>query len=358
MTTPALACAVLLAGAPFAHLRFDPDTVLTRLAPTRAVAHPERGEIVIHLAPVDLPAGTVHDGMHGEGGGHGHGVVPPVALVELPVDGSFYGFRAEVVDSLGRPLPPALIHHVNVIDPDHRELFLPISRRAAAAGRETGDVALPWLFFGVPFQRGQRFVVSGMLHNPLETSYHDVRVRVVLQYTPARRPWPLIRGAPFQLDVAFPVGDKSFDLPPGRSERSYEASPAIPGTIVGIGGHLHDYGVSIELANARTGEVIWRAEPERDGAGRLKSIPIGRLYGPTRLGTRIEPGERYRVTVVYDNPTGRTLPGGGMGVVGGLFVPDDSVSWPRVNPADTLYIKDLLHATRQLKGAAVAHSGH
>jgi hypothetical protein len=346
---------VLAAGPAGLPARFDPDTVLAHLTAARAVVHPERGEIVIHLAPVDLPVSEGGGAHHGR---HEHGRFPPVALTELPADGSLYGFRAEVIDALGRELPAALIHHVNVIDPDNRELFLPIARRLAAAGRETGDVTLPRLLFGIPFARGQRIVVNAMLHNPLDVSYRDVRVRVVLLYTPARRPWPLYRGAPFQLDVAFPVGDKSFDLPPGRSERSYEASPAIAGTIVAIGGHLHDYGVSIELANASTGEVIWRAEPQRDAEGRLQSIPVGRLYKLGRLGVHVDPGERYRVTVVYDNPTGRTLPAGGMGVVGGLFVPDDPAQWPRVNPTDTLYITDLLHATRQLGASTMAHSGH
>ncbi|HEX9704890.1 MAG TPA: hypothetical protein VGA20_06555 [Gemmatimonadales bacterium] len=333
----------------------DPQEPLSRLPSARTVAHPERGEIVIYLAPVDLPAGTAHEG-------HGHGYdyrgQPPVALAVLPAEGALFGFRAEVIDSLGRPLPATLIHHVNVIDPDNRELFLPISRRLVAAGRETGQMALPWFFFGIPFERGQRLVVSAMLHNPLGTAYHGVRVRVVLRYTPSKRPWPLFAGAPFQLDVAFPVGDKSFDLPPGRSERSYEASPAVPGTIVAIGGHMHEYGVRIELANVRTGEVIWSVEPERDASGKLASIPVGRLYRLGKLGAPVVPSERYRVTVVYENPTGRALPAGGMGVVGGLFVPDEGVKWPRVDVADSLYVKDLLHATRQLALIDVAHAGH
>jgi hypothetical protein len=333
----------------------DPETPLSRLQSIRAIVHAERGEIVMHLAPIDLPAGLVHEE---HGSGHAHGGFPPVGLVVLPVDGALYGFRAEVVDSLGRPLPSVLIHHVNVIDPDHRELFLPISRRLLAAGRETGALELPWMLFGVPFERGQRLVVNAMLHNPLETSYYGVRVRVVLRFTPASRPWPFFPGVPFQLDVAFPVGDKSFDLPPGRSERSYEASPAVPGTIVAIGGHVHDYGVRLELVNARTGEVIWAVEPERNAAGRLESIPVGRLYGWGRLGASLLPTERYRVTVVYDNPTGRTLAAGGMGVVGGLFVPDDDVVWPRVDVSDSLYVKDLLHATRLTAGGTVARAGH
>src|ERR1700747_974153 len=61
-----------------------------------------------------------------------------------------YGFPVLFVSSLGRPLPDELIHHFNLIDPDHRELFLPISRRLLAAGHETGTVRLPWLLFGVP----------------------------------------------------------------------------------------------------------------------------------------------------------------------------------------------------------------
>jgi hypothetical protein len=218
-------------------------------------------------------------------------------------------------------------------------------------------MALPWVLFGVPFERGQRLVVTAMLHNPLDESFAGARVRVVLLYTPAGRPWPFFRGSPFQLDVAFPVGDKSFDLPPGRSSRSYEASPAIPGTIVAIGGHLHDYGVRIELTNAATGQVIWRAEPQRDSLGKLQSIPVGRLYGVNRLGAQVSPSERYRVTVVYENPTGRTLPDGGMGVVGGLFVPDDTVTWPGVDRASELYQRDLLHATRNLARIIAVNRG-
>jgi hypothetical protein len=268
----------------------------------------------------------------------------------LPVGGFAYGFRVEVTDGAGRALPAELIHHVNLIHPDSRELFLPISRRVLAAGRETGPQRMPWLFFGVPLDAGQRLIVVALLHNPTGRDFHDVRVRLVLQYTPEGRPWPLFEGYPFQLDVAFPAGDKSFDLPPGRSVRSYEASPAVPGRIVAIGGHMHDYGVSIELRDVTTGVVIWRAEPITDSTGHLQRIPVGRLYGLTRLGVPVTPEHRYRVTVVYDNPTGAVVPEGGMGVVGGVFLLDRGVTWPRVDLEGRLYWKDLLHATR---GAAV-----
>jgi len=50
--------------------------------------------------------------------------------------------------------------------------------------------------------------------------------------------------------------------------------------------------------------------------------------------------------VSYDNPTGQSIPDGGMGVVGGLFIPDRGSAWPATDPADSLYQRDLRHAMR------------
>ncbi len=313
------------------------DAQLGDLPVAQVTNDARKGELVIELAPVDLPAGA----------GHHHGLdQPPVSVAEFPTGGMIYGFRTELVDETGRQLAPQLIHHFNVLDPSHRELFLPIAQRIAAGGKETGVIRMPWLLFGSPFTRGSKVVASAMLHNPTAESYRGVRVRVVLYYIAENRPWPLFRVFPWQLDVGFPVGDKSFDLPPGRSERAYEGSPAVAGDIAVIGGHLHEYGLSIELSDATTGELIWRAQPARDAKGDVVAMPIGKLYGLTHIGTHIVPEHRYRVRVVYDNPTGKVLPEGGMGVVAGLFVPDGDAPWPAINPNDSLYQQDLRHFLR------------
>jgi hypothetical protein len=294
------------------------------------------GTLVLDLAPMDLPANTPH-----------HGIAqPPVATLEIPESGSIYGFRVQVVDSAGHELPDELIHHFNLIDPDHRELFLPISRRLLAAGHETGAIRLPRLLFGVPLKRGEHVVASAMVENLTPAAYRGARVRLVMSFTPEKRPWPLFSASPWQMDVAFPVGDKSFTLPPGRSSRAYEGSPAVPGKIVGLGGHMHDYGRVIEFADVTTGEEIYRAAPVADSSGRIASIPIAMLYGWTRLGVHIVPEHRYRIAVSYDNPTGAPIPDGGMGVVGGLFVPDRGVTWPAAEPGDSLYQQDYRHYMR------------
>src|SRR5213080_865441 len=236
------------------------------------------GTLVLDLAPIDLPANTPHHAL----------AQPPVATLEIPENGFIYGFRVQVVDSAGHALPDELIHHFNLIDPDHRELFLPISRRLLAAGHETGTIRLPRLLFGLPLKRGEHVVASGMVENLTPAAYRRARVRLVMSFTPAKRPWPLFSASPWQMDVAFPVGDKSFTLPPGRSARSYEGSPAVRGTIVGLGGHMHDYGRVIEFADVTTGEVIYRAAPVADSGGHIESIPIAMLFGWTRRGVHID----------------------------------------------------------------------
>jgi len=261
------------------------------------------------------------------------------------------------VDSAGHGLPAGLIHHFNLIDPDHRELFLPISRRILAAGRETGAIRLPWLLFGLPLKRGEHVVASAMVENLTPVAYAAARVRLVMNFTPTGRPWPLFRASPWQMDVAFPVGDKSFVLPPGRSSHSYEGSPAVPGKIVGLGGHMHDYGRLIEFVDATTGDAIYRAAPVADSAGRIEAVPISMLYGWTHLGVHIVPAHRYRVAVAYDNPTGRSIPDGGMGVVGGLFVPDRGIEWPAADPRDSLYQRDYRHYMRLEGGHQMPMAG-
>ncbi len=306
---------------------------------TTITKSPAGNELIMELPAVDLPAGTMVD--------------QAASVGEFPLNGSLYAFHAEIVDEHGRRLSNDLLHHMNVMDPSERELFLPISRRLLASGKETGEIRFPWLLFGARVRAGERILANAMLHNPTDVSYHGVKVRLVLSYVPDNRPWPLFSVVPWQLDVAFPVGDKTFDLPPGRSERAYEGSPAVPGKIIMIGGHVHDYATTIELWDATTGKLLWHGEPVAPAPGQPAVVPPGRMYSLTRIGLSVMPTHRYRVRVVYNNTSGHAIPVGGMGVIGGLFRPDKDAVWPATNPQDTLYQKDLRHFMGPVEQVAV-----
>lgn len=300
------------------------------------------GELLVEVGPVDLPA--MADADHGH-----HGIFPPVKTVSIPVHGYLYGFDYEVVDGAGDSLPRAILHHVNLIDPQHRELFLPISQRMMAAGQETGAQSMPWLLFGYPIYVGQPMVVSAMLHNPTGAPHEGVTLRIRLKYTDVGRPWPFFEVFPFQIDVAFPAGDKAFDLPPGKSTKSYEASPALDGRLIVVGSHMHEYATKILLEDVTSDEVIWEGYPIEDESGeRLLGVTIGKLY--RKGGVKIYTDHVYRATVHYDNPTGETLVDGGMGVVGGVFAPGDGGAWPRADTSDPLYTLDRRHYMRVVRG--------
>lgn len=302
-------------------------------------------ELIITTDPVPLPAMAMEE--EGDHGGH-DGTFPPVATLEIPVHAYLRGFDYEILDGDGNVLPREILHHFNVIDPDHKELFLPISQRLLAAGTETGGQTMPRLLFGVPVYVGQRVVLTTMLHNPTGVAHDKVSLRIKLKYTPVGRPWPLWEVYPYQIDVAFPAGDKSFDLPPGESSKSWEGSPSQEGKLIVVGSHLHELATHITLENVTTGDTLWTGYPVTDEEGNLGGVTIGHLY--RKLGVKIFTDHVYRATVFYNNTTGKTLADGGMGVVAGVFMPTKGGAWPRADVTDPLYALDSQHYMREVRG--------
>ncbi len=316
---------------------------ISTLPMARATVDRARGELTIELNPADLGATPGQETM----------LSLPVQQLVIPASGSVYSVRTMVLDSAGNPLPRTFLHHVNLRDPNRRDLFLESALHILAASKETPDLDVPPLVLGLPLERGQRLMATAMLNNPTDTPRHGVRIRLVFGYRLTDgltgSVFPLFRAYPWVLDVRFPLGSPpdgslAFDLPPGKTVQSWESSPAISGYILGLGGHVHDYATELELSDATTGTVLWRQAPVKDAAGHVLTMPITKFYRWNRLGLRIEASHRYRITVRYDNPTGRLLHSAGMGAVAGLFVPDRGQQWPRVDPTNVVYREDLAEA--------------
>jgi hypothetical protein len=295
---------------------------------------------VISLPPLDLAARTDHL----------EASQPAPLHTGFTASGWLHGFTVEVLDAHGDTVPGSVLHHVKVLMPDRRELFMPIALRLVGAGSETRSARVAHSM-GIPFQAGDSLVVTAMVHNPTDHHFTGVSIRMRLHYTPAPARMKPAVVYPFFLHVASPHGASDYDLPPGYSERSWEARPLAGGHIVALGGHLHRHGITLRLEDLTTGREIWRTHAEVDSVGNILGIRR-KIYRWSR-GPRLDPEHAYRVTAAYFNPTRDTIRGGGMGTLGGVFRPDGA--WPGIDKSDPLYKLDL---ERELLGHAPAHRHH
>jgi len=139
---------------------------------------------------------------------------------------------------------------------------------------------------------------------------------------------------PLYVDVNNHIGGvTTFDVPPGKSSRSYEFEFPLSGRLIGIGGHLHDYGVAVRFEDAESGKVLVRLKSDRDDKGEISKV--GRfIWGFHEEALPIEAHHKYRVVTEYDNPTGKNIAEGGMGHINGAFSPNDMAEWPVLDMAN------------------------
>ena len=262
----------------------------------------------------------------------------PVQRFTWPCDAWLRGFALRLEDAAGRELPLHWIHHLKVVNFARRQLVYPITERLIAVSRESRNLKLP-ISVGIPVRAGDELGVYVMWDAPADAPSHEVFVRVELQWTPTNLLPRPVSALPFQVDVRFAVGRNTFPVPPGRHEWASDFELPVGGHLLIAGGHLHNYGVSVRLEDAATGKRILNIEARRDSSGRLLGMPrkLLALWGE---GLRLVAGRRYRIVAVYDNPTADTIPGA-MGIIGGLFAPDDLRRWPAIDAANADYRLDL-----------------
>jgi hypothetical protein len=285
-------------------------------------------QLVLELAPVTIASG--------------HMMETPARAMALPVNGWLQGYSVDLEDANGHPLSHSLIHHVNLIAPERRELFSPIMLRIGAVGAETPAVELPRLF-GFRVEPGDTLLVTAMLQNPTGHDIIGAHVIVRMPFTPAHGFWHPLSIYPMYMDVMPPAGPKSYDMPPGHSEQSWGARPAVAGRILGIGAHVHKYATALRFEDVTTHHVIWSARPITDRSGEPVDMPLRTYWW--RLGLPLDPSHEYRLTAVYENPTGHVIPLGAMGAMGGVYLPADPAAWPRVDRASPDYVLDLHFTT-------------
>jgi hypothetical protein len=267
--------------------------------------------VLLRIGPMNLPARTDHMAM----------AQPPTEYWVVPFDGWLVGYHPRLVDAVGSVTPGRLLHHVAFWNTQRSDFLCPNKEEHIfGAGGEMNDWP-PVPGYGYRVLKGERIRIETMVHNPTDTGYPQAYLEVRIDYR--------IRGAatssiksvyPMWLDV-MQCGHSGYDLKPGPSATTGEVAVKYSGMLLGVGGHMHDYGQRLVLENETRKEEVAALDSKLDPAGRILSMPVRIFFD--RGGYRINSGERFRITATYENAAGKPLPEGAMGIVVGYFAPDD-----------------------------------
>lgn len=304
-----------------------------------------RHEIHVKAGPFFLPnMGAIDHHMMDMGASHD----TPVFHFDWPVQGWLRGFKTGVVDADDHDLPKRVMHHMIVVNYSRRQALYPAAERLFGAGQETADAMLP-ATIGVPMTPGMDLGFYIAWHNDTGQDMDGVYMTMTLIYTPPNQNPRPVDVLPYYMDVNLTVGgSNTFDVPPGRSEKSWVFTQPIDGRLLGYGGHLHDYGVQVRLEDVKSGKVIAEVHADHDKNGKVSGVSRS-LPGVRGAGLRLRAGVQYRVVGVYDNPTGETIKNGAMAHMSGIFAPSNPRQWPSIDESDPTYQRDL--ASLEMLGA-------
>lgn len=264
--------------------------------------------ITLRIGPMNLPARTPH------------GKMPQPADLSWTIEnaGWLLAYHPNLVDASGARVPGVVLHHVAFWNENRRDFLCPNKEEHifGAGGELTDWTEIPG--FGYRVEKGDRVRIETMVHNPTGTAFERAYLEVRIPYREDASPAPLRNYYPAWMDVAG-CGPSGYDLPAGPSRKAGSVAVNYAGTLLGVGGHMHDYARQLVLESSRGKEPVATLTAHTDGEGRLLSMPVV-TFAETG-GYPFAAGDRVTVTATYDNRSGRALPDGAMGIVVGYFAP-------------------------------------
>lgn len=289
-------------------------------------------QMTLRLGPLNLPANSDHNAV----------AQAPDHYWEVPFDGWLTAYHPAIVGEAGDPIPGRVLHHVAFWNTSRSDFLCPNKEEHIfGAGGEMNDwPELPG--FGYRVAKGERIRINTMFHNPTDTSYPRAYLEVRVEYQRLGDGPPRKSVYPTWFDVQ-QCGRSGYDLAPGKNVNTGEFILGFAGTLLGVGGHMHDYGQQLVLANATRNEEVAQLDSQLDEAGRILSMPIATFVD--RGGYRLNQGEKIRVTASYDNRAGKPLPEGAMGIVVGYFLPDNDAQMAALK-RDTTKKKEKVAASQ------------
>lgn len=270
--------------------------------------------VTLRVGPMNLPAHTSHMKMP----------QPPDLVWEVPRDSWLLAYHPKLVDASGNAVPGTVLHHVAFWNENRADFLCPNKEEHIfGAGSEMTDWAeVPG--HGYRVRKGDKIRIETMMYNPTATSYEKAFLEVVIPFEElsgdASAAAPRKNVYPAWMDVKS-CGDSSYDLPGGKSEKIGTVTVKYDGVLLGVGGHLHDYGKQIVLQDVSRKETVATLDAKVDAQGLLESVPV-KLFVQDG-GYKFAKGDVLKISATYDNRTGKLLRDGAMGIAVGYFVAAD-----------------------------------
>jgi hypothetical protein len=270
------------------------------------------GKIVtLRVGPMNLPAHTGHMNMP----------QPPDLLWQVPFEGWLLAYHPKLVDGSGNSVPGTVLHHTAFWNENRADFLCPNKEEHIfGAGSEMTDWAeVPG--YGYHVQKNDRIRIETMVYNPTPISYESVYLEVAIPFQePSENASPRKDIYPAWMDVQS-CGNSGYDVPAGKSQKSGTVTVKYNGVLLGVGGHLHDYGRQVVLEDLTRKETIATLDAKVDEKGLLVSVPVKLFI--QQGGYKFSAGDVLKTSAAYDNPTGKLLRDGAMGIAVGYFAPSD-----------------------------------
>ena len=135
-------------------------------------------ELTITAGPYDLPNMPPMDGHAMMDLGMSHDT--PVQHFEWPIDGWFRGFRVDLVDAKGQPVPRHVMHHLIMVNFSRRQLLYSAAERLMGAGTETDDEVSVPKTIGVPMSPGMKLGMYVAWHNDTGKDLDGVYLKLTM----------------------------------------------------------------------------------------------------------------------------------------------------------------------------------
>ena len=271
--------------------------------------------ITLREGPLSLPAHTDHMKMP----------QPPDLFWTIPVDGWLLAYHPKLVDASGKPVPGTVLHHTAFWNVDRSDFLCPNKEEHIfGAGSELTDWAqIPE--YGYRVHKGDKIRIETMVHNPTDATYDAAYLEVQIPYADASAAGSAgIKSVyPAWMD-AMSCRDSGYDLPAGKTTKTGSVAVKYDGVLIGVGGHLHDYGRELVLEDVTKKETVATLDAKVDAEGHLESVPVVMFLD--KGGYEFNKGDQLRIEAIYDNTTGKLRRWGAMGIVVGYFLPNDDAA--------------------------------